>query len=99
VDDNVRILRSRSVDELLDAPYLLDMLMGLIPDQIYFKDAKSRFVRISRGLASRWGLDDPRDAIGKTDFDLFAEDHAQKAFADEQRLLRTGEELVGIESA
>jgi len=97
VDDNVRILRPRWVEELLDAPYLLDALMDHVPDQIYFKDAKSRFVRISRAQASRWGLDDPLDAVGKTDFDFFAEEHAQKAFADEQRLLQTGEQLAGIE--
>ena len=93
----MRILRPRWVEELLDAPYLLDALMDLIPDQVYFKDAQSRFVRISRAQALRWGLDDPRDAIGKTDFDFFAEEHARKAFADEQRLLETGVELVGIE--
>jgi PAS domain S-box-containing protein len=97
VDNNVHTLRSPWVDELLDAPYLLDTLMDHIPDQIYFKDAKSRFVRISRALASRWGLDDPADAVGKTDFDFFAHEHAQKAFDDEQRLLQTGEQLVGIE--
>jgi diguanylate cyclase (GGDEF)-like protein/PAS domain S-box-containing protein len=97
VDDNVRTLRPPWIDELLDAPYLLDTLMDHIPDQIYFKDAKSRFVRISRALASRWGLDDPQAAVGKTDFDFFADEHAQKAFADEQRLLQTGEQLVGIE--
>jgi PAS domain S-box-containing protein len=97
VDDNVRTLRPPLVDELLDSPHLLDTLMYYIPDQIYFKDAKSRFVRISRAQASRWGLDDPADAVGKTDFDFFADEHAQKAFADEQRLLQTGEPLVGIE--
>jgi diguanylate cyclase (GGDEF)-like protein/PAS domain S-box-containing protein len=97
VDDNVRTLRPPWVDELLDDRYLLDTLMEHIPDQIYFKDAKSRFVRVSGALASRLGLEDAADAVGKTDFDFFAGEHAQKAFADEQRLLETGEPLVGIE--
>jgi sigma-B regulation protein RsbU (phosphoserine phosphatase) len=35
--------------------------------------------------------------IGKTDFDLFAAEHAQKAFDDEQRIIATGEPMVGIE--
>ncbi len=97
MDDNVRTLRPPWVDELLDDRYLLDTLMEHIPDQIYFKDAKSRFVRVSRALASRLGVEDAADAVGKTDFDFFAGEHAQKAFADEQRLLETGEPLVGIE--
>ena len=96
MDDNVRPLRPL-VDELLDDRYLLDTLMEHIPDQIYFKDAKSRFVRISRALATRLGLDDPAEAVGKSDFDFFAGEHAQKAFADEQMLLETGEPLIAIE--
>ncbi len=81
----------------MDDRYLLDTLMEQTPDQVYFKDDESRFVRISRGLANRLGLEDPAEAIGKTDFDFFSGEHAHAAFADEQRLLHTGEALVGIE--
>ena len=96
MDGNVRRLRL-APDELGDDRFLLDTLLEHMPDQIYFKDVKSRFVRISRTQAVRWGLDDPADAIGKTDFDFFSDEHAQAAFADEQRLLQTGEPLIGIE--
>jgi diguanylate cyclase (GGDEF)-like protein/PAS domain S-box-containing protein len=84
-------------EELTDDRYLLDTLMERTPDQVYFKDDKSRFVRISRGLANRLGLADPAVAIGKSDFDYFSDEHAHAAFADEQHLLQTGEPLVGIE--
>jgi diguanylate cyclase (GGDEF)-like protein/PAS domain S-box-containing protein len=96
MDENVLPLRPWP-EELLDDRYLLDALMEHIPDAVYFKDAKSRFIRMSRSLAARCGLEDPAEAIGKTDFDLFSGEHAQEAFADEQRLLQTGEPLVGIE--
>jgi two-component system sensor histidine kinase/response regulator len=96
MDDNLRQLWP-CPEELLDDRYLLDTLMEQTSDQIYFKDNQSRFVRISRGLADRLGLAEPSEAIGKTDFDFFSGEHAHEAFADEQRLLQTGEALIGIE--
>jgi len=68
----------------------LEALMETTPDHIYFKDRQSRFVRICATLAKRFGLNDPSEAIGKTDFDFFAAPHAQQAKTDEEEILRTG---------
>ena len=87
----------RGPEELIDDRYLLDALLENTPDNIYFKDWQSRFIRISTSLARWMGLNEAADAIGKSDFDFFGEDHAQKAFADEQRLMRSGEPIVGVE--
>jgi len=84
-------------EELLDDRYLLDTFLENTPDHVYFKDEQSRFIRVSCAMAAWFGLDDPADAIGRTDFDFFSELHAREAFADEQRLMRTGTSLVGIE--
>ncbi|HZP17435.1 MAG TPA: diguanylate cyclase [Terriglobales bacterium] len=73
---------------------LLRTFLEHIPDGVYFKDRQSRFVRISRSLALRFGLPDPAEAVNKTDFDMFSEEHARQAFADEQEIIRTGQPIL-----
>src|SRR5215467_8462768 len=73
---------------------LLHAFLEHVPDGVYFKDRESRFVRISRALALRFGMNDPAEAVGKTDFDVFGSEHAQQAFEDEQAIIRTGEAVI-----
>lgn len=77
--------------------YLLRAFLDHIPDCVFFKDRRSRFVRVSHGMAKRFDVPIPADMIGKTDFDFFSDEHANQAFADEQHILTTGEPIVGIE--
>jgi hypothetical protein len=63
----------------------------------YFKDTESRFILTSRAHARALGLRDPTEAIGKSDRNFFSEDHARKAYEDEQRIIRAGEALVDAE--
>ena len=74
--------------------YLMNILMDTIPDAIYFKDTESRFIRINQAFAKNIGYDNPEQAIGKTDFDFFQHDHAQAAYDDEQKIIRTGQALI-----
>lgn len=86
--------RQRAESELDRERDLLRTLIDNIPDLVYFKDAASRFTRINKAQARMLGIGDPAEALGKTDFDYFTPEHAQKAFADEQQILRTGEPLI-----
>jgi diguanylate cyclase (GGDEF)-like protein/PAS domain S-box-containing protein len=69
---------------------LLDAFMEHIPDNVFFKDLDSRFVRISSAMATYCGLADSGQAMHKTDADVFTAEHAQQALADEKEIIRTG---------
>ena len=91
------IERKRAEERLAQERYLVDTLMEHVPDNIYFKDTDSRFIRINSALARYLGLSDPAQAVGKTDFDFFGPEHAQQARADELEVMRSGHPLVGKE--
>ena len=76
---------------------LLKSLMNNMPDNIYFKDFKSRFIRISKSQAILFGLNDPEQAYGKTDFNFFTEEHARKAFEIEMQIMKTGLPVIDLE--
>lgn len=76
---------------------LLAALMEHLPDNIYFKDLESRFIAVSRSMAEWFGLRNPRELIGKSDFDLFSWEHAQAAMDAEKEIIRTGRPLINQE--
>jgi PAS domain S-box-containing protein len=86
----------RRVEEnaLLHEQDLLRSLMENIPDSIYFKDRESRFTKANPALARSYGYD-VDTMVGKSDFDLFTEEHALPAYQDEQRIIQTGKSIVG----
>ncbi len=73
----------------------LHTLMDNTPDNIYFKDIESKFVRINHSLANRFGLKSPAEAIGKSDFDFFTREHAQQAYQDERTVIDSGKPIEG----
>jgi len=88
---------TRAEEALAREQYLMQALMDNVPDYIYFKDRESRFIRISKSHAQSFGLSDPIQAAGKSDFDFFTEEHARPAYEDEQRIIQTGQPLMNIE--
>ena len=84
----------KKVEEALaHEQYLMDAIMDNFPDHIYFKDRESRFTRINKSMTRFLGLNDPDQALGKSDFDFFTGEHAKQAFEDEQKIIQTGQFL------
>ena len=69
----------------------MDNLLSATEERVYFKDRHSRFLFVSEGWID--AVTPGRDLVeilGKTDFDVFSEEHAAAAFEDEQEIIRTG---------
>ena len=89
--------RKRTEESLQREQALFSGLIGTTPDHIYFKDRQSRFVRINESMAQVFGLDNAAAAVGKTDRDIFSAEHADRAYVEEQRIMETGEPMIGVE--
>jgi len=57
---------------------LLQSLLDNIPDSIYFKDEKNRFIKVNKAKASH-SKTKPKDMQGKTDFDFFSKEEARQS--------------------
>ena len=74
--------------------FLLATLLETVPDSVYFKDSDSRFIRLSNSCAAKFGLTDPRDALGKSDADFFSLEHSRKTLADERGIMTTNQAIL-----
>jgi len=77
--------------------YLIDQMLENVPDLIYFKDLNSKFISVSKSYLKRLNFTSSSQIIGKSDFDIYDKEHAQEAFNDEQRIIKTGIPILGIE--
>jgi len=77
-------------DALFHERYLLNSLLRTVPDAIYFKDARGRFIRCNHAMASRLGVSDPGEAINKTAFDVPDQDAAMAMHREDEAVLRSG---------
>jgi two-component system CheB/CheR fusion protein len=78
-------------DALFHERHLFDSLFFSVPDAIYFKDVRGRFIRANNAMAVRLGLSDPRETEGKTARDLLDSGEAQAQTKADEVVIRGGE--------
>jgi PAS domain S-box-containing protein len=84
-------------EEVLFKSDLLTSLLDNIPQNIYFKDKKSRFVAVSKSLADWSNVENVDDLLGKTDFDFYKADEANIRYEEEKRIMKTGKPMINKE--
>ena len=84
----------KAEEALAKEQFLINSLMNNLSDHVYFKDLNSKFIRTNKSQTISFGLNDPEQVIGKSDFDFFTEQAANQAFEDEQAIIKTGQSIL-----
>jgi PAS domain S-box-containing protein len=93
------IERKRAERAMAEQHKLLRTLIDNLPDLIYAKDPQGRLFLNNAAHMRFLGATKPEDALGKTVYDCFPKEIADNFFADEQRVILSGEPLINREEA
>lgn len=83
--------------EIFNDKLYFNALINSLPDLIYFKDLQSRFLKVNKAYLDRSKTGSYDKLLGKTDFDLFTNQHAQEAYDDEQQIIKTQQPILNKE--
>jgi PAS domain S-box-containing protein len=75
--------------------FLLNTLMENIPDKVFFKDSQSNYIRASHSYTDFYGIEDPLEIIGKTDFQFKSQESAAETYQGEQEILSQRSPVLG----
>ena len=76
---------------------VIDTIRKYGRDTIYFKDKDSKFIWNNYMHANQLGVIKPDELVGKSDFDFFPKEFAEKARQVELEIMRTGKPVINIE--
>ncbi len=88
-DDDAKLIQNERT--------LFRTIIDLLPDAIYVKDLAGRKIIANPKEVKFTGFDTESDVIGKTDFDLYPADHAESAFAEDQKVMFGGETVLNVQ--
>src|SRR5258708_37538775 len=88
--------RKMTQARLRDSEALYHSLVETLPQNIFRKDLQGRFTFVNQQFCKTVGRD-RKDIIGKTDFDLFPPELAEKYQSDDRRVIQTGQNYSTVE--
>jgi PAS domain S-box-containing protein len=84
-------------DELEKEHSLLRTIINSSPDAIYIKDVRGCKRLVNQAELNFMGCTNEAEAVGKTDFEIYPKDLATQYFADDQKVMQSGQPLINRE--
>jgi len=82
----------------IDNEKLLRTLIDNLPVNVYVKDTESKKVLANKAECEYLGVNDPKDILGKTDFELYAYEAAVKSRKEDVMVMKTLRPVIGKET-
>jgi len=76
---------------------LLRTMIDNIPDGIYVKDKESRKLLVNPADVHHLGCTSEAEVLGKNDFDIYPKELAEGFYADDQKVIQTGQPVIDRE--
>jgi two-component system sensor kinase FixL len=89
--------RHRAEEALAQEHNLLSSIINAMPNQVYVKDAKGRFILDNSAHRTYLGLDEAQSVEGRTVHDYFAPAIAAKFDSDDRQVVETGVAILAHE--
>jgi PAS domain S-box-containing protein len=89
--------QKQAEDELARERDLLRTLMDHLPDLIFVKDTKGRFITANKALLNLYGIKELDDLVGKTDLDFCTPELAAHYAEDDRAVIESGKPLIDRE--
>lgn len=90
--------QNRAAEEIIrNERKLLRTLIDNLPDLIYVKDVSCRRIIANKADVDFRGFSSENDLTGKTDLELYPDDHGNKGLDDDLSILLTGEPVINRE--
>jgi len=84
--------------ELRKSREVLDMLIGNIPNQVFWKSRELVYLGCNKTFAQVTGMDTPSAVIGKTDYDFHRDSaHAESYREWDKKIMDSGKPILNIE--
>ncbi|WP_319522971.1 PAS domain S-box protein [uncultured Desulfosarcina sp.] len=89
--------RKRAEDAMVDANRMLRLVLDTIPVRVFWKDTELRYLGCNRPFAEDAGFANPKEVIGRDDFEWIPSDLATVFRKNDQAVMETGQPRLNIE--
>lgn len=89
--------RKSAEEKLISERMMLRTLINNLPDAIYVKDKECRKIVANSFDLVNIGVHDESEVYGKTDLELFDNEIGQRGYADDKKIIKTGEAVLNRE--